>query len=435
MSVALSGSNIKLRILIVTQYFWPENFRINDLAEEWINRSHEVTVLTGIPNYPLGKVFPDYKNKPDQFNTFKGCRLVRAPMFPRGQGSFSLMLNYLSFVLGASWTGLTQLKHQSFDVIFVFEPSPVTVGLPAVFLGRVKNIPVVFWALDLWPETLSAIGIVRSPILLRWISRMVTYIYNRCELVLGQSRSFIGNIQKYCYDAKKIHYFPNWAEDIYQVNSISPAVEVEYRPDLFNIVFAGNIGDAQDMPAVLDAAEKLKDDIRIRWLIVGDGRKYDWLHEEVNRRNLSRCFHLLGRYPVERMPSFYAHADALLVSLKQDPIFSMTIPGKVQSYLMAGKPILGMLDGEGKKVIEEAHAGLVSGAGDSLGLMNNILELAAMTLEERATLGNNGVTYAQREFGRDQLINKLENLLKLAIVSHREKSMVDAVKSPSFKSN
>jgi glycosyltransferase involved in cell wall biosynthesis len=427
MSVALSGSNIKLRILIVTQYFWPENFRINDLAEELTNRGHEVTVLTGIPNYPLGKVFPDYRNIPDQFNTFKGCRVLRAPMLPRGQGSFSLILNYLSFVIGASWTGLTQLGRQSFDVIFVFEPSPVTVGLPAVFLGKIKNVPVVFWALDLWPETLSAIGIVRSPFLLRWVSRMVSYIYNRCELVLGQSKSFIGNIQKYCHDGKKIHYFPNWAEDVYQSNIASPAVEVEYRPDLFNIVFAGNIGDAQDMPAILDAAEKLKTNTQIRWIIVGDGRKYNWLHEEVKRRDLSKCFNLLGRYPVERMPSFYAHADALLVSLKQDPVFSMTIPGKVQSYLMAGKPVLGMLDGEGKKVIQEAKAGLVTKAGDSVGLTNNILELAAMTLEERAILGKNGVIYAQREFGRDQLINKLENLLNLAIASHYSGSYSDEV--------
>ena len=357
-----------MRILIVSQYFWPENFRINDLTQELIQRGHSVTVLTGIPNYPAGRVFDGYRQNPKAFEQYSGARVWRVPMLARGHGAVRLFLNYLSFVIGACLYGPWRLRGQQADVIFVFEPSPVTVGLPAILLGRIKRTPVVFWALDLWPETLAAIGVVRSPRVLGWVGHLVKFIYERCTLVLGQSRGFLASIAKYCSDAQKIRYFPSWAEEVFNESDLMPAPEVPVLDGVFNVLFAGNIGEAQDLPAVLDAAESLKHNTAIRWLIVGDGRKSDWLLEEVARRGLQGNVLLLGRFPVERMPSFYAHADALLVSLKKDPVFSMTIPGKVQSYLMAGVPLVGMLDGEGAKVITEANAGLVCAAGDGPGL-------------------------------------------------------------------
>ena len=410
-----------MRILVVTQYFWPENFRINDLTSALVARGHQVTVLTGKPNYPSGSIFPEFKNSPESFSIFETCPVIRAPMLLRGQGSLRLALNYFSFALGAAWSGLLKLRGQSFDVIFVFEPSPVTVGLPAVLLGKIKKTPIIFWALDLWPETLAAIGIVRSPRILRWIGYLVSFIYNRCTMVLGQSKGFLNNIKIYCNDENKIHYFPNWSEYIYATNTNKLAPEVPYRPDLFNIVFAGNIGEAQDMQAVLDSAIELKNDTQIRWLIVGDGRKSDWLATQVKNLALGDNFLLLGRHPSERMPEFYAHADALLVSLKRDPVFSMTIPGKVQSYLMAGKPILGMLDGEGATIIQEANAGLACNAGDSIGLTQAIRTMAAMSSEERSKLAHNGIVYANQEFGREQIMDKLESLLHEAVhIHHKE---------------
>lgn len=404
-----------MRILVVSQYFWPENFRINDLVKEWLQRGHEVTVLTGIPNYPAGKVFDAYQAQPRAFATYEGAEVVRVPMLPRGSGSLRLMLNYLSFVVGSGIFGPLRLRGKPADVIFVFEPSPVTVGLPAVWLGRIKKAPVVFWALDLWPETLAAIGVVRSPRVLSWVGSLVRYIYNRCTLVLGQSRGFLSSIARYCDDRTKIRYFPSWAEDVFTDDSVKPAPEVPERADGFTVLFAGNIGEAQDMPAVLDAAERLKDNASIRWVMVGDGRKSDWLQSEIVRRGLDKKVLLLGRHPVERMPSFYAHANALLVSLKRDPTFSMTIPGKVQSYLMAGIPLLGMLDGEGADVIRDAKAGLTRGAGDSLGLAQAVQALAAMPAAERKQMGLNGRNYAQQEFGRAQLMDRLEALLAEAV--------------------
>lgn len=398
-----------MKILIVSQYFWPENFRVNDLVQELVRRGHDVSVLTGYPNYPSGEIFKDFRDTPDAFSDFSGARIHRVPLAARGKGSLRLVLNYLSFMLSASLLGPWRLRGQSFDVIFVFEPSPVTVGIPAIVLGKLKAAPVVFWALDLWPETLAAVGVVRSRRLLAAIGRLVRFIYNRCELVLGQSKGFIGSIAKYCDDKKKIRYFPSWAEEIYNLEAGQQAPEVPVRECSFNVLFAGNIGEAQDFPAVLDAAERLKDDPAIRWLIVGDGRMTDWVTQEVIRRGLEKCVLLLGRFPFERMPSFYAHADVLLVSLKADPVFSLTIPGKIQSYLMSGIPLVGMLDGEGANVIREAQAGSVCAAGDSIGLAQAVRGLSVMSENERLTLGKNGRAYAKQEFDRDTLMDRLES--------------------------
>lgn len=408
-----------LRILVVSQYFWPENFRINDLVKEWGQRGHQVTVLTGIPNYPEGKVFDTYQLQPKKFDHFEGARVIRVPMLPRGKGSIRLMLNYLSFVLGGVLCGPSRLSGIAVDVIFVFEPSPITVGLPAVWLGKLKKAPVVFWALDLWPETLVAVGVARSPRVLGWVGHMVRFIYNRCTLVLGQSQSFLGSIAKYCNDPSKIHYFPNWVEEAFTETAVIPAPEVPIQTNVFTVLFAGNIGEAQDMPSVLSAVDKLKNHTHIRWVIVGDGRLTPWLQLEVKRRGLQDRILLPGRFPLERMPSFFAHADALLVSLKQDPVFSMTIPGKVQSYLMAGIPILGMLDGEGAAVIREAQAGLTCAAGDSEALAKAVLEMSSLSVGARARLGQNARAYANMEFGRKKLMNRMDAILALATEKYR----------------
>ena len=203
---------------------------------------------------------------------------------------------------------------------------------------------------------------------------------------------------------------------------VQPAVEVRARPGVFSVLFAGNLGEAQDLPAVLAAAELLKHEPGVRWLIVGDGRKSNWLQEEVIRLGLEQQVLILGRHPVERMPSFYAHADALLVSLKKDPVFSLTIPGKLQSYLMSGVPVLSMLDGEGAEIFRASQAGLACAAGDSKGLAAAVMTMSAMSREERATMGSRGREFARREFGREMLMNRLEHMLKESIEMHKEQS-------------
>lgn len=406
-------SELTLRILIVSQMFWPETFRINDLAAELVARGHEVTVLTAEPNYPEGYLYPEYRRDPQAFSSYRGARIVRAPIITRGRSRLRLVLNYLSFVVSGIVCGAWKLRRERFDVIFVHESSPVTVGLPAIALRALKKVPIAFWVLDLWPETLEAVGVVRSKRILNAVGRLVTFIYKRCDLILAQSRSFIPQIAKYCPDPSRIFYFPSWAEAVFErCQNVTPAPEVPVRPNSFDVVFAGNIGEAQDFPAILAAAELLRSHKNIRWLIIGDGRAADWVRQEVARRGLEETVLLLGRYPLERMPSFFAHADALLVSLKNEPIFAMTIPGKLQSYLAAGIPIVAMLNGEGADVVNRARAGLTCPAGDSAALAQAVLRLSQMPEEERAEMGRNALTIASAEFDRSTLMSTLEAWLE-----------------------
>lgn len=400
-----------MRLLVVTQYFWPENFRVNDLVAELARRGHEVTVLTGLPNYPEGKVFQSFRDHPETYSSYEGVEVIRVPLLPRGQGGLRLMLNYFSFAASASLLGMWKLRGRRFDAIFAYEPSPITVGLPAVLMRAIKRAPLAFWVLDLWPETLQAIGVVRSRTLLEAVGRLVTFIYRRCDLILAQSKSFIPQIQRYAGLDRRVEYFPSWAESLFELDSVAPAQEVPAVAGSFNVMFAGNIGDAQDFPAVLAAAERLKEHRHIRWLIVGDGRVAQWVAVEIERRGLQHSVLMLGRYPVERMPSFFKHAHALLVSLKDEPIFSMTIPGKLQSYLAAGMPVMAMLNGEGADVVRHAGAGLTCVAGDWAALAKNVLTLSQMTHEEREEMGQNARALSLREFDRSTLISRLENWL------------------------
>jgi colanic acid biosynthesis glycosyl transferase WcaI len=395
-----------MRLLIITQYFWPENLRINDLTSDLIKRGNEVTILTAVPNYPSGRIFQEYKTSPNSFLDFNGAKIIRVPIIPRGSSNFKLFLNYLSFIISASTVGLFKIKRQNFDAIFVFQPSPVTVCLPAVIYRYLKKVPVVFWVLDLWPETLKALGVVHSKWGLKLIGYLVSFIYNRNDLILGQSKSFLPSIRKYCKH-DHIRYFPGWAESIFS-KSISESQSEFTENKFFNVTFAGNIGESQDFPSILDAIEKLKNDNLIRWTIVGDGRMFLWLKEQVEKRGLEENVLLEGRHPIEKMPYFFNRADALLVSLKDEEIFSYTIPGKLQAYLKAGKPILGMLNGEGADLIKTNNCGFVCKAGDSNGLVNQVKQLSQMSLKDRVVMGNMSLKLSEAEFDRKKLIDQLE---------------------------
>ncbi|UIJ47439.1 glycosyltransferase family 4 protein [Sphingomonas cannabina] len=421
-----------LRLLIVSQYFWPENFRINDLSAELVRRGHEVTVLTGKPNYPEGYIFPAYRADPAAFDRFGDVPVIRVPVIPRGQSSLWLMLNYLSFAISASLVGTWKLRGRPFDAIFVFQTSPITAALPAALLRRLKRAPMLMWILDLWPDTLSAIGVVKSPRLLSAVGRLVRFVYAQCDRILVQSRAFEPKVARLAGGAGKIRYFPGWAEAIFDTGSAAPveaAPELAPYADDFKILFAGNIGEAQDFPAILDAADALRDTPGVRWLVVGDGRAAPQVREEIRRRGLTDRVVLLGRYPLERMPSFFAGADALLVTLRNEPVWSMTIPGKVQSYLAAGKPLLTMLDGEGARVIKEAGAGLVAPAGDGPALAAQARRLMEMDGEQRASMGRNGRRYGLQEFGRQHMVDALVSWIDECRVGKKSMDVPTATRS------
>jgi colanic acid biosynthesis glycosyl transferase WcaI len=400
-----------MRILVVTQYFWPESFRINDLVAELVKRGHEVTVLTGQPNYPSGSLDPAYAKNRQEFSHYEGADVIRVPHVLRGTRGLQLMMNYFTFALSASVIGAIKLRGKKFDAVFAFEPSPITIGIPAIVLKWIKRAPMAIWILDLWPHTLQAVGAVRAPFVLKCVDLLVRAIYRFCDKILAQSKSFIDVIESQGVERSRIVYFPSWAEESEPVSAVTPAGEVPLRADLFDIVFTGNIGEAQGFEYVVEAAELLRDE-PVRWIIVGDGRRSAYLEEEVARRGLGEKILLPGRFPLERMPSFMAHADALLVCLRDEPVFAFTIPGKVQSYLSAGKPVLAMLNGEGADVIREAEAGLAVSAGDAAGLANAVRQLLATDDEGRAKMGAAGLAFSKANFDRNSLITQLEDILR-----------------------
>ena len=397
-----------MRLLIVSQYFWPENFRINDLASELVSRGYDVTVLTGLPNYPSGQIFEDYLADSEKFSSYIKVRILRVPLLPRGNGALRLLLNYLSFSISACVLGPWRLRGQKFDVVLTCQLSPVTVGLPGAFLAWLKNAPMIMWVLDLWPDTLKAIGVVKSPRLLAYVGSLVGFIYRRCDLILAQSGSFIPKIQSLAGPRIPVVYFPSWAEDVFQAEALTPAPEVPVKEGAFNVMFAGNVGEAQDFECILSAATLLKEHAHIRWLIVGDGRMSAWVQSEIELRGLAECVLLLGRHPVERMPEFFLQADAMLVTLADQEIFSMTIPGKLQSYLAAGMPVIAALNGEGADVVRSANAGFTCAAGNAEGLAEIVLKMADLPLSERKVMGKNGLEYSNREFDRRMVVDMAE---------------------------
>lgn len=402
-----------MNILIVTQYFWPENFRINDLALGLREAGHEVTVLTGIPNYPAGRFFPGYGWFRKMREDFSGANVIRVPHISRGNGGgLRLTLNYLSFVLFASLFGPVLCRGR-FDLIFVYEPSPITVGLPAIVLKKLKRAPIMFWVLDLWPESLAATGAVTSPRVLNGVRRLVRFIYRRCDRVLVQSRAFVDPVARVGAARDKILYFPNWAESLFQSGTIEmEAIGADMFPQGFLVMFAGNVGVAQDFPTILAAAELLRAEKTIHWLIVGDGRMLAWVREEVERRALTQTVHLLGQHPLALMPQFFDKADVMLVTLKREAIFSLTIPGKLQSYLAYGKPVVAALDGAGAQVVEEAHAGRTCAAEDPQALAQAVLAMRQASKTQLNAMGENGKAYYAKNFERAMLLNRLQQWMQ-----------------------
>jgi len=399
-----------MKILIVSQYFWPENFRINDLSLALKERGHEVTVLTGMPNYPDGKLFAGYSWWQKRRDCMDGVPVYRVPLFLRRQGrGWQLGLNYISFVLSACLLAPWYFRKQSFDVIFTFEPSPFTVGIPGVLMRRLKKAPMLFWVQDLWPESLAAAGAVHSPAVLKVVGRVVRWIYHRCDRVLVQSEAFVEPAVAAGAGRGCTQYYPNWAESFYRP---LPSMEVKVQgvglPEGFRVMFAGNLGEAQSLETIVAAAARLKAETAIKWIIIGDGRRGAWMRDEVDRLGLADAVMFLGRHPAESMPHFFAVADTLLVTLKADEVFAQTVPTKVQAYMACGRPVIAALNGEGARVIRQSGAGLAVPAGDDEALADAVLALYRMTENERDQLGISARAYYEAEFERDMLISRLE---------------------------
>ena len=409
-----------MRLLVFTQYFHPENFRINELVRDLAAAGHKLTVVTGKPNYPDGKVFPGYRALGVQRDRHEGAEVVRLPLVPRGRRSgFRLALNYLSFVFSGYLLAPLVLRGRRFDAIFVYAPSPLLQALPAILLAWLKRAPLIVWVQDIWPESLSATGYVKNSILLRIVEIVVRYIYRHSDSILIQSEGFRAPIARLLPDPVRIRYYPNSAEAIF-----GTADETDGSGELpatirrkFSIVFAGNIGSAQAVATIVDAAALLAGQPEIHFFLVGSGSETEWVESEVQRRKLQNVT-LTGRLPVADMPAIFSAASALLVSLRDEAIFAYTIPGKIQSYLAVGRPVIASLNGEGARVIEEAGAGIACPAEEAQALADAVIHLFAMPAEQRTQLGDNGRRYFLAHFEQGKLVDELVRHIRAMISAH-----------------
>ena len=393
---------------MVSQYFWPENFRINEVVRSLVEKGVEVDVLTGKPNYPEGNIFSGYRAWGCAKECWSGAAVYRVPLFPRGaRSSLRLALNYLSFVVaGLAW-GPWLLRRRQYDVVFVYGLSPILLAVPAVFLTWLKRRKLIVWVQDLWPESLSATGYVRNGKVLRAVESVVRWIYRHTDLLLVQSRAFEAPVSALA-PGKPVVYYPNSVDAMFA----DPAAVDVVLPDVpaldegFAVVFAGNVGAGQAVEVIVEAAELLRDVPQIRFIVFGQGSRWDWMREQVQARSLTNL-HLPGRFPMDTMPGLMHKAGALLVTLADEPIFAMTVPNKVQAYLAAGRPILACLNGEGARLVMEAQAGLGVAAQDPRALADAVLYLFKMPQEEREQMGLCGQRYYKANFDHEKLVEQL----------------------------
>ena len=398
-----------MRILVVSQYFWPEGFRINEVVRSLVEKGVEVDMLTGKPNYPEGAIFPGYHAGGCQVESWAGTAVYRVPLFPRGERSgWRLALNYLSFMVSGLLFGPWLLRKRQYDVVFVYGLSPILLAIPAIFLAWIKRRKLIVWVQDLWPESLSATGYVRNSRVLSLVEWVVRWIYRHTDLLLVQSRAFEAPVAALA-PGKPIAYYPNSVDTTF-AEPPSPDValpDVSALEEGFAVVFAGNVGAGQAVEVMVEAAALLKDVPQIRFVVFGKGSRWDWMREQVQVLGLTNL-HLPGHFPVNTMPGLMQKAGALLVTLADEPIFAMTVPNKIQAYMAAGRPILACINGEGARLVaEEAQAGLSVPAQDAKALAVAILQLYQMPAEDRARLGANGRRYFKAHFDHDKLVDEL----------------------------
>ena len=399
------GTGSKKKILVICQYYKPEPFRISDICEEMVRRGHEVHVVTGYPNYPEGVLYEGYGKGKHIDEVINGVKVHRCYTIPRETGTVKRMLNYYSYAASSTNYVLSDKcmakDGKPFDVVFCNQLSPVMMADASIAYKKKYKVPVVMYCLDLWPESLIAGGITRESVIYKYFHHVSKKIYRQMDKILITSRLFSDYLTKE-FDIKKekIEYLPQYAEGIFE--QISPKEE----NGIFDFVFAGNIGAVQSVETVIKAAELLKDE-PVRFHIVGGGTDLERLQQKANGLENVTFY---GRRPLEEMPEFYAKADAMLVTLAADPVLSLTLPGKIQSYMAVGRPIIGAIDGETKTVIKEAQCGFCGNAEDADELAVNIKKFINKDID-RETMSRNARWFYENNFREELFADELENSL------------------------
>lgn len=398
-----------MRVLIVTSVYYPEHFLINSLSEYLGESDIEVEVLTGLPNYPKGKLFEGFSlfTGPFKEEHSKNVTITRMPVFPRGSGNLRLILNYLSFVV---FGVLSIFRCKKADVVFCFGTSPITTIIPGIFISKLQKVPLVLWLQDLWPESLEAVGICRKGSkLYQMVGFMVQWIYSNIDLVMMQSKFFNKNLDEYNFKGKR-EYVPNWGESL-KFESKVQNFKFDEHKNKFVVSFAGNIGKAQAVDTLIQVFRNLKDNNSVSFVVAGEGSEFSKLSSIVAEEGLVNV-HLLGRRPFDEMGDLFQNSDALLVTLKGEEAFNYTIPAKVQQYFSAGKPVVCATGEAGNTIVLEAGAGVVSSPEDAKSISKSIISLMNKSLDERQLMGFNGKKYFDAHFGKLKSLDRIVESLK-----------------------
>lgn len=394
-----------MKILVVTQYFYPENFRINTLCRELMNRGNEVTVLTAYPQYPIGKIYDGYGFDIPYEKDWHGVNIERVKTFPRGNGPLGLLRNCVSFVLSANrWVKQCTEKY---DAVFVFEVSPVTVGLPAVAYKKKFGTPMFFNLQDLWPENVHEVLGIRFPPLTFVINQIVDKIYRNSDRILCASNGFVQNLRQRGVSEDKLVFWPQFCMEPDLANTSCPDI---YSKDSFNVVFTGNIGDAQGLDLVLEAARELKGQ-KIRWYLVGDGRARERLQTLAQTYDVADDVVFVGRVSEAEANCYVHYADCAYLSFKNNALFNMTLPAKLQTYLACGAPILAAAGGESAEVVKQANCGIAV-PPEKDALVQAVQDFAKLRKDEHVSMAEHAREYFVTHFAMDSLVDELERMMR-----------------------
>ena len=393
----------KRRLTIISQYFYPEEFRINDLAFEWVKRGYDVTVITGIPNYPKGRFFSGYGWLRKNREVIQGVKVIRLPILPRRKGLIFLSLNYLSFLVsGFFWALFTRLQS---DVVFINEVSPMTQALPGLWFAKRRKTPSILYVQDLWPENVKATLQSDDSLLTRYLARLTKRIFEQTDTILTTSKSFVDNIVARGISKDKVRYWPQYAEDFYQ-----PLPKEAHSAT--RIMFTGNIGQAQGLDLLVEVAKEIPENSNIIFVLVGDGRNKESLLSSILKSNIQHRFEFVDAVPPTEVPKLLAISDAGYIGFNQNTIFEMTIPAKIQSYLACGMPVVASASGEVESIVRENNLGFVSAPGDAKGLLQNIIAFSMLSKEEKEVMSNNAKIYQETHFAKQQLLDEMNFILK-----------------------
>ena len=397
-----------MRIKIFSQYFWPENFRINDLALYLEENGFKIDIVTSQPSYPNKSYFK--KKIINKNSKFEKLKITRLPVVKRSRSNFSIILNYISFFFSISGYCFAMIfKRKKYDFFFIFCPSPIITSLPVIILSRLFKIKIIIWVLDLWPSTLKDLGVTKNKFILNILEKLVKYIYNSCDLILVQSKSFYKTIDKISQTKK--HIFYSWPEEnSFNLQNISNTINK--LPGYTYIVFAGNVGQAQGLSYLIESANLIRDkSLKIKWVIVGDGRDYQNIKQLIKINKLENEFSLVGNIDSKDVSKYFKIADALFISLIKNETFSKTIPGKLQTYMNTGVPILAMISGEAQEIIKKAECGLVVDSEDVINFSKIVEEFINLNTNEKEKLGKNAKMFAEKKFSKSEILKDFKNLI------------------------